>query len=293
MFWQIPVLCRIIFGYLIAPSLIKIIAGSPSRTRSLVWQYFFSAVFALTTALIIGADLWETRIIVVAVIGAFNAFACYCHWRAVDISLSKTSLFTQADDLTCLFLGYLILGEGKLISPFLGLGVILCVGSALLFAWQKSREVKSNGQLPKGDIWSWVILYSIIWGVAMFSMRYFALDGMALSSYIAAWYSGSLIGAFATFLLGGKKEAGQPLRSKQILRIIPLSLTIWLSLMSAYWAKMLAPITVVQPIFQVAEMIFPTIIGLWIFKEIKELSLISRVAIIIGLMGGMTLIFNY
>ena len=63
--------------------------------------------------------------------------------------------------------------------------------------------------------------------------------------------------------------------------------------MSAYWAKMLAPITVVQPIFQVSEMIFPTLIGLWIFKEAKELNAWSRMAIVLGLAGGVTIALSF
>ena len=297
MYWQIPVMCRIIFGYMIAPALIKKIATAPSRTRALVWQYFFSAILALTVALIADANLLEKRMAAVAIIGAFNAFACYCHWRAVDISLSRTSLFTQADDLICLALGYIILGEGKFLSAWLGIGLILSLVSVFMFTFAKTRAPKANNakrhERKKWTIGVWVMLYSIIWGVAIFSMRYFSLAGMSLPSYIAAWYSGSYIGALMVFLLGGKKEAGAPLKKAQILRVAPLSLVIWLSLMSAYWAKMLAPITVVQPIFQVSEMIFPTLIGLWIFKEAKELNAWSRMAIVLGLAGGVTIALSF
>lgn len=290
-------MCRVIIGYMIAPALIKKIATAPSRTRSLAWQYFFSAILALSVALIADANLWETRMVVVTVIGAFNAFACYCHWRAVDISLSRTSLFTQADDLICLGLGYIILGEGKFLSAWLGIGLILSLMSVFMFTFAKTRAPKTdNAQMFKRKKWTigvWVALYSIIWGVAVFSMRYFSLQGMSLPSYIAAWYSGSYIGALAVFLLGGKKEAGKPLKMAQILRVAPLSLVIWLSLMSAYWAKMLAPITVVQPICQVSEMIFPTLIGLWIFKEAKELNFWSRLAIALGLAGGTTIALSF
>ncbi len=297
MYWQIPVMCRVIIGYMIAPALIKKIATAPSRTRSLVWQYFFSAVFALSIALIAGANLWETRVIAVAIIGAFNAFACYCHWRAVDISLSRTSLFTQADDLICLALGYIILGEGKFLSTWLGIGLTLSLVSVSIFTFAKTRTPKAdNAQKPEQKKWTigiWVMLYSVIWGVAVFSMRYFSLQGMSLPGYIAAWYSGSYIGALVVFLLGGKKEAGAPLKRAQILRVAPLSLVIWLSLMSVYWAKMLAPITVVQPIFQVSEMIFPTLIGLWIFKEAKEMNIWSRLAIVLGLAGGTIIALSF
>lgn len=290
--WQIPVILRVIFSYIIAPNLIKRITSAPSRTRSLVWQYFFAAVFALLIALISGTNFVGWQILTVAIIGAFNAFACYCHWRAVDISLSKTSLFTQADDLTCLLLGYLILSEGKLLNLSLGAGVVFCVGSGLLFVWEKSRVTK-NDKPFKRDIWLWVMLYSIIWGVAMFSMRYFSLKEMSLPAYVASWYGGSFCGACVVFALGGGKEAGKSLKKKQIGLILILAANILISLMLAYWAKMLAPLTVVQPIFQISEMILPTLIGLWIFKEAKVLSFVGYMAIIAGLIGGTTIILSY
>lgn len=294
MYWQIPVLCRIIIGYLVQPMLIKRIATKPSRTRSLVWQYFFAASFAMITALIFGAELRDGRLLLVAVIGMFNAFACYCHWRAVDISLSRTSLFTQADDLICLALGYVVLGEGKFVGPILAMGLALALGSVALFTYTNARSAQPKPEEKKGRIGFWVALYSVIWGVSIFSMSYFSLKGVSLPSYMAAFYGGSLVGAICVFLLGGKKEAGVSLPLAQIVRgVAPLSLCIWLSLMSSYWARMLAPITVVQPVFQVSEMIFPTLIGLWIFKEKRELSCRGWVAIALGLAGGITIALSF
>lgn len=296
MYWQIPVLCRIVIGYLISPMLIKRIATKPSRTRSLVWQYFFSASFALLAALIFGANLQDRRLLAVAVIGMFNAFACYCHWRAAAISLSRTSLFTQADDLICLALGYIVLGEGRFVGPVLAIGLALALGSVALFTYTSARatKLKLESEGKKGKIGFWVALYSVIWGISIFSMSYFSLKGVSLPSYMAAFYGGSLVGALFVFLLGGKKEAGVRLPLAQIVRgVAPLSLCIWLSLMTSYWARMLAPVTVVQPVFQVSEMIFPTLIGLWVFKEKRELTHQGWVAIALGLAGGLTLAFSF
>ncbi len=291
--WQVPIILSVLVSYIIAPILIKKIARSPSRTRNLVWQYFFAAALATLSALIIGTDFSGKQAVVVAIIGAFNAFACYCQWRAIDISLSKTSLFTQADDLICVFLGYLILGEGQLLNILLVIGVVFCVGSGLLFVWEKIQKNKNDNKPFKHSIWLWVMLYSIIWGVAVFSKRYFFLGGMSLLTFVASWYGGSFCGACVVFALGGKKEAGEPLKLKQIGGVLVLAVIIWTSLMLGYWVRSLAPLTIVQPIYQIAEIILPTIIGLWIFKEAKELSTISRLAILIGLTGGMILIFGY
>jgi hypothetical protein len=56
---------------------------------------------------------------------------------------------------------------------------------------------------------------------------------------------------------------------------------------------MYAPTTVVQPIFQVTEMVFPTLIGLIVFKEGKNLSCLEALAFAIGLGGGLVVAFSY
>lgn len=295
--WQIPVLLRIILGHIVAPNLIKRITSAPSRARNLVWQYFLAAALATSVAILTDAEVWDRRVLIVAIIGAFNAFACYCHWRAVDISLSKTSLFTQADDFIAIALGYLVLHEEKFLGPWLAIGIISSLGAVLWLTSTKAWATKkNNGQsaaVKTRRLVGWVILYSVIWGGAIFSMRYFAVEGMSLPSYIASWYGGSLIGALVTFAFAGKKERGVPMTRRQILNVLPLAITIWLSLMTAYWSKLLAPITVVQPILLVTEMIFPTIIGLWIFKETKELNNPDRLAFAMGLVGGLIIALSF
>lgn len=290
MHWQIPLILSIIVSYFLMPYLIKKIAGLPSRSRNLAWQYFFAASFATIIALVGGAKLFNNvAFLLVMAIGAFNAFGCYCHWRAIDISLSKTSLFTQADDFIALLLGYLILHEANFLNPLLGVGVIFCLGSVFIFVYNKWR----NKQDSIGKIVKWVAYYSIIWGIAIFSKRYFALNGMQLLSYVAAWYEGSLLGACTVFALSSRKEKGDFLGLQQIIRIIPLSLSIMTAQMLTYWMFSLAPITIVQPIRQVAEIIFPTIVGLWIFREIKQLNKLTRLGMIIGLMGGIIIMFSF
>lgn len=292
MFWQIPIIFRIIFGDLIAPYLQKKISAKPSRSRNLFWQYFFTALFATTVAFFCGVEFNDSKFLIILIIGTFNAFGCYCQWRAIAISLSKTSLFTQADDLIAMTLGYILLHEASSLNTFLVIGVTLCLGAVMIFTYNEYRAGEKI-KISLSGIGIWVASYSIIWGIATFSTRYFVLKNMPLPSYIAAWYLGSLVGACIIFLLSSKKEKGQTLTLRQIGQIAPLATTIWISLMFSYWSFMLAPITVVQPILQVSEMTFRTIIGLWVFKEIKELNRTSKIAMIIGLAGGLIIIFSY
>lgn len=295
--WQIPVFLRVVVSYFLHPYFVKKVADAPSRARSLVVQYVCTALCAGCAGLIGGADWGDVRIFVVMVIGAFNAFACYCHWRATAMSLSKTSLFTQADDLITLALGYLILGEGKVVGFALGVGVLLAVGSALLFAYEKGHKSAGSGtREATSHAWGigvWIGLYSVIWGVAVFSMRYLSLEGMTLLAYVFAWYAGSVVGALAVRLFASKEEVGQPLTRRQVFIAARPALTAWTALMLSYWSMQLAPIIVVQPIMQVSEMIFPMIIGLWIFKEIHGLTRRGKCAITMGLVGGIIISLSY
>lgn len=302
MHWLVPVALVSLVGYVVQPYFNKKIADLPSRTRNLCWQYLFAAILANLIALVAGVNFFkDPRVIVIAILGIFNAFGCYCYWRAINVSLSKTSLFTQADDLTAMVLACVILGENRLVNSSLGIGIVFSLFAVFLFVLAKrhmaSSDIQKNGafdqnSLKKG-IALWVALYSIIWGVAMFSMRYFALKGMLLPTYVVGWYSGAFIGALIVFVLAGKTEAGQPLGIKNTLRILPLSLTICTSVTLAYWARSVAPLIVTQPIFQVAEMVLPTAMGLWVFKEIKALNFLSRIAIAVGLASGITIALSW
>ena len=295
--WQVLIVLYIVLSYVIHPVLKKRISAAPSRTRNLVWQYFFAAILAGSTAVICKTHLWDRRLLIVMVIGAFNAFACYCSWRAVAISMSKTAIATQWDDMITLGLGYLVLNEGKLLNPILLVGVVISVGSALFFTLVRkapSTEMSSPTATPeRSRLGLWIILYSVIWGGAVFSMRYFALEGISLLSYVAAWYAGSFLGALVVFAVAGKKEAGENLTRKQVVGIIPLAASCWLPLMTEYWISSLAPTTVYQPIYQVAEMVLPTIIGLWLFKEAKDLRPIDKAVFAVGMAGGLIIVLSY
>lgn len=291
MSWQILLGLSIISGYFIQPFLNKRVADLPSLSISLLWQYLFSAVFASALALIFYHNfLNDKRFFAVIVIGIMNALGCYCYWRAIAISLSKTSVFTWADDLIGMSLGYIILKEANFLNVWLEIGIIICLTAVFVFLYDKWHNRKDNSR--RGSIGIWIAIYSIVWGVAIFSMRYLAIDGMSPLSFTPAWYLGSLIGALTVFIItSGYKE--KALRFHQIKKIIPLSAIIMISLMLAYGVRMLAPLIITQPVYQISEMIFPTIIGLWIFKEIKELNFISKVAIAAGLIGGLIILFSY
>ena len=283
--WQLLVCAAFLYQYGLVQIVIKKIgAAEGSRTRKLVWQYFFAALLAVITGVIGGQIDLSWSFAIVAVIGAANAFACYCHWRAYDISMSRTAMLSNLDDLIAIGLGYAVLGELRVLTPILTAGIFLSVISATVFARIKHRDKSNDGRSARLAVW--VFGYTVIWGLAMFSMRFFSLQGLNILTYVVAWYSGAWLGALVTrFVLMGRDEAGPPLTHTQRGKVFLLAVGIWTSLMLAYLMRTLFPITVLQPIQLVAEMSVPALIGLTIFNEARSMSRREIVMIIMALVG--------
>src|SRR5574337_389860 len=121
--WQVPVLLFILLGHVISPVLIKHKTGLPSRTRRFSLQFFFCALFSLIVALVAGTFTFDRWVLIIGGLGVANSLASYAQWRAIDISLSKNALFTPADDLIGITLGYVFLHEGRFLTPTRGVGV--------------------------------------------------------------------------------------------------------------------------------------------------------------------------
>lgn len=285
MSWELFVGVAFLYQYgLVQIAIKKIGAAEGSRTWKLVWQYFFAASLAIITAAIAGQIHLSWSFGIVAVIGAFNAFACYCHWRAYDISMSRTAMLSNLDDMIAIGLGYAVLGELRVLTPVLTAGIVLSVISATILVRVKHRDKLNDGRSARLAVW--VFGYTVIWGVAMFSMRFFSLQGMNILTYIVAWYFGAWLGALCTrFVIMGRVEAGPSLTHAQRGKVFLLAVGIWTSLMLAYWMRTLVPITVVQPMQLVAEMSVPALIGLTIFNEARSMSRREIVMIIMGLVG--------
>ncbi|MFH1822648.1 MAG: EamA family transporter [Patescibacteria group bacterium] len=296
MTWQIIISLRIITAYVFTPLLLKKITGLPARTRRLCWQFFFCAIFSFLFLLLFKENIsvinkfW----LIIAGVGLINSFACYSYWRAIDISLSKTALFTQADDIIAILLGFLFLNEIKFLKPELIFGLIICFGAASLLIFQsyKAKSTNLHGE-NNFKLILWVAGFSLIYGIAAFLMRYFAITGITFSTFLTSWYTGSFLGALIILSFAGKNEAGKKLNLKSISGVFILSLVIWLSMLLGYWTVKLVPITVFQPIFLVSELILPALLGLYIFKERKKLTFLEKIAFLLGLFGILLIGFSF
>lgn len=292
MFWQIPVLCRLVTAYIAVPILLKQLVGLPSLKRRFCWQFFFCFTLSAGYSLFAGFNLSFSTLILIC-LGLFNSVAAYAQWRAIRISLSKTSLFTQADDLTAMLLGYFILNETKFLSPGLVAGVLFCFGAAILIILAKNSEKDNPDTKQNIVLIKWIAIYSIIWGIGIFFMRYFALENLSFPNFLFGWYGGTFLGSLIIFFCAKEEEISIQLNKKEIAGIGLLALFTWISMVLGYWVAKLAPITVFQPIYLVSEAILPTIIGLLIFKESLSLLNKEKIAYVIGIVGTIAIALSY
>ena len=87
--WLLPVFLRLIIGHVLQAALIKKITGQHSRTSRFLLTYLFCSAIGVISALIFGQLALDRVVMIVMIIGFFNAIAAYAHWVASDISMSR------------------------------------------------------------------------------------------------------------------------------------------------------------------------------------------------------------
>jgi drug/metabolite transporter (DMT)-like permease len=304
--WQIPIISKIFLGNILLPILIKVISGLPSQKKNLWLQFAFCLLFSVIAFFAITA-IWGLKeiqnsylLLAVVFIGFLNCFACYCSWKAIDLSLGKTGLFTQLDDVIALTIGVIFLNEKGFIDCYVLCGIVLCFCAAFLFLSSKQPNKSSNYSLNK-KLMGYVLGYSFIWGFAFAAQRYCAVKNLPPPLFLISWYIGSFLGASLLLTPLFKLAQGKPteiIGNERLERwrkkfgrfrktsIAIMSFTVWLSMACLYWGAELTPIIGYQPLYLVAEIIFPVLAGLLLFGEKKELSKREQIAFVIGITGS-------
>ncbi|MDO8599760.1 MAG: hypothetical protein Q7S02_06670 [bacterium] len=296
MTWHVPVLARIIVGNILTQIILKKMVGLPSRARRFVWQFAFCALFGLVgVACTTTAPPRAAVLIAIACIGIVNSAGAWCQWRAMDISQSRTAVFTWADDLIAMGLGYAILAESKFLNWQLTIGVLVCVAASVAFPLTERWRIRGADTAPTPwSLFKWIAIYSVIWGGALFAMRYYGIkESVPISWFCAAWYSGSLLGAICVYAFLDSKERGAPLTVRGLMSTAVLAAFVGTTLALAYWSRVLAPITVVQPIQQVSEMVCPALVGLYVFKEARQLSWTGKILFAVAMIGGVLIALSF
>lgn len=277
MSWQAIIVIRVLFCYFVGSVLLKDVAGMPSKIRNMCWMFFFSLVFSVFFAALY---LQEMRfdsnwLQIAASCLVLNSIGCYCWWKAVDIALKDSAIFGQGSYYVSLFCGYLFLGETKFLNPEIITGIILCIAGGIILK-----------NLKKDQIFGWVIIFSIFWGLDNFLTRYFALT-VSPCSYLTARYAGTLIGSlillrFSITRIGAKlglTEKNQTADKGKIFNVFLLSITnAWIPQILEYKARQQAPNVVADPIFMVSEVAAPIIVIYFLlpFVKNKKIRMLSK-----------------
>lgn len=298
MLWQIPVFLRVVVAHAIYPFLQKKIVSTPAKTTRLALQFFCCAILATIIGWFRGELTLGRSGLVIAGLGFFNGLAAYCSWRAVDISLTKNSLFTFWDDIIGMTLSYIVLKEGKFLNPWISAGIVMSVLAACLFAIHSYRQKKVAGVAhTPAKFFFFVGAYSVVWGVATFLMRYWSLKDVSVGQFLFHWYSGAFVAAVILLYgyreTGGTRPAFSEISWRDRLLILTSAVCIFVALGLAYLSYTYAPQVVVQPIFLVSEMILPALIGLFGFAERKQFDSAEWCFLGLGSLGGLIIVLNF
>lgn len=295
--WYLPVLSKIVIGNGVAPWLVKKNVMSHSKTKKFLLQFVFCAVTTGIISVVLGGFKPSHAAGLIFIIGFFNGLAAYCQWKAIEISLSKNSLFTFWDDIIAMSLTYTILNESEILNPILLLGIAISFLAVILFYlddYKKKKDQEKSKTSPHLFFLVYVGIYSLIWGVAVFFMKYFTLKGVGVLTFLPSWYSGAVLAAvFIRLKMRASESKDPPLILKDILAVFVLSLAIFAGLGLAFLSYEAAPLIIAQPIFLVGEMIVPALIGLYVFKEIKVFDSRQKFIFGIGILGSLIISFSF
>jgi hypothetical protein len=293
----VPVMFRIVVTYVALPILVKPLAEHPARAPILALQFLGAVGLALPAAMLLGQG---TLHVPIAVVGFFTGLAAYAHWRAIDLSLSRTALFAFWDDLIAMGLSYGLPTEGQFVDAWMLTGIGMSVLAVILFTVHSyvSRSTSPKDQAPVPRVhFLYVGLYSVTLGLGAFFMRYIGLQDLGLARFLLNWYGGAGVAAGVLVLtfrvrmntpavpLALSRQAWLPLGGGSLLMLVAVG--------SAYSAYRLAPQTIVQPLFLVGEMVGPAFIGLYVFGEREGLARHDQAYFALGLAGGLLVALSF
>ena len=175
--WLIPMLLYILVAFIGIRWMAKKLVGLHSRTKRLFLQYLFCAIFAVIFAAVMGHLRFNMMTVTILAVGFGNGFACYANWKAIDVSLSKSALFTFGDDLIAMGLFAIVLPQAaRAINLLTGVGIVFCIATAILFAVHAYKKKESLA------FFGYTLFFSVLWGIAQFYEAYAATSRLPVRS---------------------------------------------------------------------------------------------------------------
>src|SRR3989344_7116918 len=100
--WWLWAIARVLIGFGAITIVQKLLTREiKTPARALAWHMSFSFVFWSILYVSTTPEPWilDPRMLPVASLGLFGIFASYSYWHAIRLSVSKTALLGQGDDL--------------------------------------------------------------------------------------------------------------------------------------------------------------------------------------------------
>lgn len=292
--WLVPIGIYVVFTFVGLAWLRKYLANQPDQVKRIFINFTFCAAIAVVFALLTDNLRFAAGTFIMMGVGVLNGIANIVHWRANKVSMSKTSLLSFGDDVVAILLAVIIVGDGAYLNWVSGTGMMLCLLTGVLF-WKHHFK----GGEPSAFYMN-VFAYSVLWGVCDFSLRYYAIERMPVAQFLLGWYTGAWITIGLVFFYQFFRQEKRislvqtlklPWREVALLSVFAVGIMTALSI--EYWARMLAPQTVVQPILLIAEAIVPTIVGILVFKESGTFDQAEKVFALIGIIGTVLLAVGF
>jgi hypothetical protein len=300
--WYIPVISALLIRDLFTSVLLKKAVISAGRKQRFFLQFLFAFILVSPIFLYLGnasADyILSPDFFKIFGIGMFNATATMFYWKAIDISLSKTSLFLFLDDVIAITLSLIFLDEYAILNTTIVTGLAIGLLSIILFTiYYKMPKANSASTHLPAIFFFYVFIHSVMHGLLLFSLKYLAADGVSKPNFLFGWYGGALTMAGLALVLSGKNKkenmTEKAFTKKNLKLMVPIGSAIVSSLGLAFWSFQLAPQVVVQPIFFVSQMILPTLVGFFYFKEIETIDTKEKLIFLLGAAGALVIAFSY
>jgi len=268
---------------------IKKLASLESISRALNVMFLICVGLASAIVLFFGQGHWRVEIFIVG-LGFINALVAWLWWRAIKVSLSQTMLFLPLTGFTGVFLTALLLGEGNFLNPKDLGGVLALLGAlGLLSSIYFFRGSRQEGKKVR-RIWLWCIIgQSILGGVIVFLMKYFALQEISKTNFIFSWYLGAFLGSFMPLILEKDLKIRLPRKGLWPAYLL-LSVATLVSVLTSYWSLELAPAALVLPFQQFLNVLSSALVGLFIFHERKSFSFLDWIGVAVGFTSMVLLI---
>lgn len=101
---------------------LKTVVGKNRRTERFLWQFIFTFLIAMTLAFSLGGLALNGAFLSVVVIGFIAGAGSFLAWKAITISQSRAALFNFWSDIIAVILAYVVLDEGKFLTPPIAFG---------------------------------------------------------------------------------------------------------------------------------------------------------------------------